>query len=84
MHKMTQYIDIPRNLDRKQLVSEFGMFAVNFYEERLKQRVHEGRVYLNPIKTIYLWAWRDRNSNQGFYTTFKGLTRKRKTNYGGS
>ena len=81
---MTEYIPIPDNISRKNLIAEFGVQAVSFYEERLKQRTNEGKISLNPLKTIYLWAFKDRKSNQGYYTTFKGLARRRKTNHGGS
>ena len=81
---MTEYIPIPDNISREKLIAEFGAQAVSFYEERLKQRTNEGKIYLNPLKTIYLWAFKDRKSNQGYYTTFKGLVRRRKTNHGGS
>lgn len=79
------YIKVPDNLDRNMLVKEFGADAVVFYEERIRQRITEGKTYLNPIKTIYLWATEDKRTHQGYYTSFRGYSRGRKhKNYGGS
>ena len=82
---MKDYILVPKDLDRNSLIAEFGSQAIAFYEDRIKQRVREGKVYFNPNKTIYLWAYTDRKTHQGFYTTFRGIANGRKNkNHGGS
>lgn len=81
---MKGHITLPRNIDLPMLRAEFGYHAVEFYLARIKQREAEGRVYYNPLKTIYLWATEDRATSQGYYTTLRGYSRGRRRNYGGS
>ena len=79
------FVKVPKDLDRLSLEREFGTAAVEFYFSRIAQREREGKVYYNPLKTIYLWATADRNTNQGYYTSFRGFSNGRKRrNYGGS
>lgn len=79
------YIDVPKNLDLRVLVSEFGTEAVNFYSQRLQERERAGKIYPKPLKTIYIWAMQDRKTNQGFYSTWRGFTSGRKNkNHGKS
>ena len=79
------YIDVPKHLDRNMLVNEFGAGAVVFYESRITERKNQGKIYYNPLKTIYLWATQDRRTHQGYYTSFRGYSSGRKhKNYGGS
>lgn len=80
---MREYIQVPKNLTISMLEKEFGAAAVDFYQVRIKERMESGRVYHNPMKTIWLWATEDRRTNQGFWTTYRGHTRRRK-NHGGS
>lgn len=82
---MKEYIKIPVNLDRNALISAFGNEAVAFYEDRIRQRKLDGKVYYNPLKTIYLWATEDKKTHQGYYSTYRGYSngRKRK-NFGRS
>lgn len=82
---MEEYIKVPKNLDRAMLESQFGHAAVAFYLERIGQRKREGKIYLNPLKTVYIWATEDKKSNRGFYSSYRGYSRGRKhKNYGGS
>ncbi len=80
---MKEYVKVPSNLTVTTLQEEFGIAAVDFYQTRIKERTAMGRVYRNPLKTIYLWAHEDRRTNQGFWTTYHGHTCRRKK-YGGS
>ncbi len=82
---MKKYIEVPKNLTTDMLISEFGRPAVEFYQSRIEERRREGRTYYNPLKTIYLWATEDRRTNQGFYTSYRGYSRRRKNrNFGRS
>lgn len=82
---MGEYIDVPKNLDRHALESLFGYEAVTFYLNRIAQRQREGMVYHNPYKTVFLWATKDKKTNQGFYSSYRGYSKGRKhKNYGGS
>lgn len=82
---MERRIKVPQGLDLAMLRDEFGHQAIDFYLDRIKQRESEGRVYYNPLKTIYLWATADKATNQGYYTSYRGYSRGRKhKNYGGS
>ena len=83
---MTNYIQIPKDLDRDLLVKDFGQLAVCYYENRLEERKNDGKVYNNPLKTIYIWAHKDKQTGQGFYSTYRvhrHNSRKQK-NYGSS
>ncbi len=82
---MDSYIEVPKGLTRGMMEEEFGIDAVAFYMDRIEERRKEGRIYYNPLKTIYLWAMEDRRTNQGFYTTSRGYARRRKNkNHGRS
>ena len=82
---MGSYIDVPKNLTIEVLEAEFGKPAVAFYLARIEERRAQGKKYLNPLKTIYLWATEDRRTNQGYYTTYRGYARHRKNrNFGRS
>ena len=82
---MDNYIDVPKGLTRSMLEDKFGRQAVEFYMARIADRQREGRKYYNPLKTIYLWATRDRRTCQGYYTSYRGYAGGRKyKNYGGS
>lgn len=70
-------------IDYRDTEKEFGIAAVDFYLARINERITMGKIYRNPLKTIWLWATEDRRTNQGFWTTNRGHTRRRK-NYGGS
>ena len=82
----TNFVKIPSYLSREILIEEFGINAVVHYERRLKEReLYNGNIYLNPLKTIYIWATRDRKTNSGFYSTVPvGCSNRRHKNYGGS
>lgn len=78
-------IKVPQDLNLTLLRAEFGYDAVAFYMARIKQREMEGKTYYNPLKTIYLWATEDRETSQGYYSSYRGYSRGRKhKNYGGS
>lgn len=82
---MGEYIKVPEDLDRAMLERQFGYAAVAFYLERIRRRKQEGKTYLNPLKTVYIWATEDKRTNQGFYSSYRGYSRGRKQkNYGGS
>lgn len=67
---MTGTIKVPENCDRAECIKRFGRNAVAFYEARLRERMERGFTYLNPYKTIYLFASEDRRTCQGFYSTY--------------
>ena len=52
--------------------------------DTVKEREYQGRTYLNPLKTIYIWAYQDRKAHQGYWSTWTGATRKKHKNHGGS
>lgn len=82
---MSEFIAIPKNLDRAMLERQFGYAAVTFYLDRLAQRERDGKMYYNPLKTVYIWATEDKRTNQGFYSSYRGYSKGRKhKNYGGS
>ena len=64
----SEYIKVPNNLSRELLIREFGTRAVEWYESYLADRIREGKIYLNPQKTIYLWATRDRKTGGGWFS----------------
>lgn len=79
------YINIPKELTLDMLRKEFGCDAVKHYLDRLAERGQMGKIYLNPLKTIYIWATNDRRTNQGFYSSWRGFNNGRKNkNYGRS
>lgn len=80
---MKKYLKVPSPLTTATLEKEFGIAAVSFYRDRIKERAEQGRIYRNPLKTIWLWATEDRRTNQGFWTTYRGHP-CRKRNHGGS
>ena len=81
--KTEKRIDIPKNLSLEMLRCELGIPAVSFYQNRIAEREAEGRIYYNPLKTIYIWATQDRRTNQGFYSSYNGYARRRKNkNFG--
>lgn len=82
---MADFLKIPKNLDRPMLERKFGYAAVAFYLERISQREAEGKIYYNPLKTIFIWATEDKRTNQGFYSSYRGYARGRKSkNFGAS
>lgn len=76
-------IKVPQPLTVSVLQEEFGIAAVAFYQARIRERMDRGKVYHNPLKTIWLWATEDRRTGQGFWTTYRGHTCRRRK-YGGS
>ena len=80
---MKEYLKIPSPLTIETLKKEFGIAAVDFYQARINERITMGKIYRNPLKTIWLWSTEDRRTNQGFWTTYRGHTCRRKK-YGGS
>lgn len=81
---MREYLKVPPNLTMELLRKEFGCDAVAFYQSRLRERMNMGRIYRNPLKTIWLWDTEDRKTNQGYWTSYCGHTRRRGKNHGGS
>lgn len=78
-------IFVPENLDRATLERQFGRAAVLFYLDRIAQRELDGKIYRNPLKTVYIWATEDKKSCQGFWSTYRGYSRgRRNRNFGGS
>ena len=80
---MKEYLKIPSPLTIETLKKEFGIAAVDFSLARINERITMGKIYRNPLKTIWLWATEDRRTNQGFWTTYRRHTCRRKK-YGGS
>ncbi len=79
------WIDVPDNLTLEAVQTEFGYHAVEFYRRRIEDRMANGKIYLNPIKTIFLWAAQDRMTNQGFFSSYRGYSRRGKSkNFGRS
>lgn len=67
------------------LQDEFGVTATEWYLDRIDERIFCGKVYHNPLKTAYIWATNDRKFNRGFYSTYNGYARRRKSkNHGRS
>lgn len=81
---MTEYISVPIFLTEEHLIREYGADAVRFYKRRIAERERQGHIYHNPLKTIYIWAAKDRKSHQGYWSTWHGASRKKHKNYGGS
>lgn len=82
---MGNYIEVPKKLTVEMLEAEFGKPAVAFYTARIEERRMQGKTYLNPLKTIFLWATADRRTNQGYYSTYRGYAGHRKSrNFGRS
>lgn len=81
---MAEYVCVPQNLTEKILITEYGTDAVRFYKSRLEERKRHGKIYPNPLKTIYIWAAQDKKTNQGFYTTWNGFAKRKHKNHGGS
>lgn len=79
-----EYIEIPKALNEKTIIGEYGAEAFRFYQNRIREREYQGRKYLNPLKTIYIWAYQDRKTRQGYWSTWTGVTRKKHKNHGGS
>lgn len=81
---MAEYISVPKELTEKTIIAEYGSDAFQFYRHRLSERERQGRTYLNPLKTIFIWAAQDRKTHQGFWSTWNGISRKKHKNHGGS
>lgn len=81
---MTEYISVPIRLTEEVLIREYGADAVRFYKKRIYERERQGHIYLNHLKTIFIWAAKDRKTCQGYWSTWKGVSRKKHKNYGGS
>lgn len=79
------YIEIPNHIDRAVLDAEFGKTSAQFYVDRIKERERQGHYYPNPIKTAYIWAAKDRQTKQGYYSTWNGFkSGRKKKNHGKS
>ena len=78
------FIEVPKRLDRTLLIEEFGVGSVTYYETRLNEReLYNGKKYLNPLKTIWIWASEDKKTNRGFYSTVPvGISGRKKKNHG--
>lgn len=72
------YIKIPKGLCLDMLREEFGYPAVDWYLSRIEERRELGHKYFNPLKTVYIWATQDRETGQGFYSTYTGRVRRKK------
>ena len=80
-------LTLPKNIDKKLLNDEFGFGAAAYYENRLKERMaHGGKTYANIFKTAYIWAYNDRKTGSGYYSTvrIKNNNSRVQKNYGGS
>ena len=72
------YVEIPKILTQDSVIQEFGVDAYRFYKNRIEERKRDGRIYHNPLKTIYIWATQDREYRQGYWSTWLGHNRGRK------
>lgn len=72
------YVEISKVLTENSVIQEFGADAYRFYKNRIEERKRGGRIYRNPLKTIYIWATQDRESHQGYWSTWIGYSRGRK------
>lgn len=50
------YVEIPRILTEDSVIQEFGADAYRFYQSRIEERKRNGRIYHNPLKTIYIYG----------------------------
>lgn len=62
------YVEIPENLTERTVILEFGADAYRFYQNRIEERKRNGKIYYNPLKTIYIWAVQDRKYHQGYWS----------------
>lgn len=81
---MNDEIKVPFPCTRNDCINEFGSIATSFYESRLREREMQGFIYRNIYKTIYIFAYKDRKTRQGFYSSFVSKNRSRYKNHGGS
>lgn len=72
------YVEIPRDLTENFVIQEFGADAYRFYRNRIEERKRDGKIYLNPLKTIYIWAAQDKKAHQGYWSTWTGYNGGRK------
>lgn len=72
------YVEVPHVLTENSVIREFGADAYRFYKSRIEERMLGGRIYHNPIKTIYIWATQDRKTHQGYWSTWSGYNKGRK------
>jgi len=78
-------IQVPYNLDREYLLKEFGAEATTYYENRIAERRANGKVYYNPLKTMFLWMTEDRADSRGYYSQFiRNFNSGKIKNHGGS
>ena len=56
------YVEIPENLTERTVILEFGADAYRFYQNRIEERKRNGKIYCNPMKTIYIWAAQEKKS----------------------
>ena len=66
------YVEIPENLTERTVILEFGADAYRFYQNRIEERKRNGKIYYNPLKTIYIWAAQDRKTHHGYWSTYRG------------
>lgn len=80
------YVTIPSPLTKNVFVQELGAEAYCFYEQRIRERMAFGKTYLNPLKTMYIWAVEDKASRQGYYSTLhiRAKNSRKRKNYGRS
>ena len=78
-------IEVPPGLDKEYLEQEFGADAVTYYENRIAERKNRGKIYYNPLKTMYLWLSEDREYRCGYYAPFlRNFNRGKMKNHGRS
>lgn len=81
----TIYVKIPDKLTENDVAAEYGMDALRFHKNRIAERKQQGKIYHNPLKTIYIWAAQDRKTNQGYWSTWRGYrSGKKHKNHGRS
>ena len=81
---MNYEIKVPYPCTKNDCIREFGRIATEYYESRLLQREQDGFIYRNIYKTIYIFAMKDRKTQQGFYSSFVPKNRSKYKNHGRS
>lgn len=75
-------VEVPKKLTKQTLYDEFGMWATDYYIDRMKRRIEEGKIYLNPLKTVYLWMVEDKAKGGGYWRKHYSHNGAKKKNHG--
>lgn len=80
------FVRVPQNLTRESYIKMFGIGAYRYYSQRIQNRMEEGMIYLNPLKTMYIWSSKDKLTSQGYFTslTVRNRNNRKSKNFGRS